>query len=151
MDSCSDLPFLMPGLGTHLASWLQEVDNVEVHEALEWLGKERSNRTTDALAALKAQHGKQAGHSSPIIDAATSGELLATKDTKCMRLWRIRGGVLLRVVSACPGNRVAFSPSGQNIVTGTTDSKIKPCVKIWGPAGGSAVGCGKVKITASKA
>ena len=64
-----------------------------------------------------------------------------------MRLWRARDGTLLRVVSACKGDAVAFSTSGQNIVTG---NKGGGRVVVWGPAGGSAVGCGKTKITAGK-
>ena len=81
-------------------------------------------------------------------DAAVSGELLATKDEKSMRLWRSRDGTLLRVVTAGPGSRVAFSPTGNNIVTGFAGGKK---VKIWGPAGNSAVGCGNSKITAGTA
>ena len=64
-----------------------------------------------------------------------------------MRLWRARDGTLLRVVGACSGKGIAFSPNGQNIVTGTVETGK---IKIWGPAGGSAVGAGKAKITAGK-
>ena len=97
---------------------------------------------------MQQQHGKNAGHSSAIIAAAASGELLVTKDVKSMRLWRIRDGTLLRVVGACPGNRVAFSPTGGNIITGTLGSTN---MKVWGPAGASAVGVGNTKITTGKA
>merc|ERR1712194_551561 len=54
---------------------------------------------------------------------------------------------LLRVVTACPGARVAFGPTGQHIVTGGGGFPWK----VWGAAGGSAVGAGKTKITAGKA
>ena len=57
-------------------------------------------------------------------------------------------GTLLRVVTACPGEGVAFSPAGHNLVTGTAKTGK---VKLWGPSGGSAVGCGKAKIPAGKA
>ena len=140
---------LSKGAGTHLASWLQEVANVSQNEAMSWLEEPPHPRTEEALAALRKRHSSQnAGHAGPIIDASFSGELLATKDEKCLRLWRARDGTLLRVVSACPGTRVAFSPCGSNIVTGTVKTGK---IKIWGPAGGSAVGCGKTKITAGKA
>ena len=139
---------LSKGAGTHLASWLQEVDNVSVDEAVSWLNEPRHPKTSQILEVLRESKGKNLGHAGPIVDAAFSGELLATKDKASLRLWRARGGTLLRVVGGCPGNGVAFSPTGQNIVTGTgTAAK----VKIWGPAGGSAVGCGNAKITAGKA
>ena len=99
------------------------------------------------LASLRDRHGKNAGHSGPIVDAAMSGELLATKDEKCMRLWRARDGTLLRVVSACAGSGVAFSPCGHYIVTGNAKTKK---IKVWGAAGGSAFTAGKSKITTGK-
>ena len=133
--------------GTHLASWLQLVSNVSEEDATTWVESPRHERTAGALKKIQELHGKKAGHSSRVIDAAFSGQLLATKDKSSMRLWRARDGNLLRVIGACNGKSVAFSPSGQNIVTGTVGSKLK----IWGPAGGSAVGCGKTKITAGKA
>ena len=138
---------LSKGAGTHLASWLQEVDNIEPAEAMGWLEQDRHPRTRAEVEALRELHGRKAGHAGKIIDAAFSGELLLTKDETSMRMWRARGGTLLRVVSACPGDGVAFSPSGNNIVTGSLGGRIK----IWGPAGQSAVGCGNTKITASKA
>jgi hypothetical protein len=141
---------LSKGAGTHLASWLQEVDNVSAEEATAWLDRgstQEDERTREAVATLREQHGKKAGHAGKIIAAAYSGELLATKDEKSMRLWRARDGTLLRVVSACTGNAVAFGPSGQNIVTGTVGGRYK----VWGAAGESAVGCGNTKITAGKA
>mmetsp|Transcript_13838 Transcript_13838/g.24098 ORF Transcript_13838/g.24098 Transcript_13838/m.24098 type:complete len:149 (-) Transcript_13838:19-465(-) len=140
---------LSKGAGTHLASWLQEVSNIPLEEANSWLEQPQDDaKTAEALKALTQLHGKTAGHSGRIIDIAASGELLATKDEKSMRLWRARDGTLLRVVTACPGTRVVFSPTGNNIVTGTAGTKK---VKIWGPAGNSAVGCGNTKITAGKA
>ena len=57
-----------------------------------------------------------------------------------MRLWRAKDGTLLRVIGSCLGKQVAFSPTGNNIVTGTASKP--PKLKIWGPAGGSAVGVG---------
>ena len=139
---------LSKGAGTHLASWLQEVANVTPEEAILWLEAPRDSRTPDVLTALRQQHGKNLGHAGRIVDAAFSGELLVTKDEKCMRLWRARDGTLLRVVSACHGDGVAFSPSGHNIVSGTAKTGK---IKIWGAAGGSAVGCGNSKITVGKA
>ena len=65
-----------------------------------------------------------------------------------MRLWRSKDGTLLRVVSGCVGDGVAFSPTGQKIVTGYINEMAK--LKLWVPASGSAVGCGKTKITAGK-
>jgi len=126
----------------------QEVGNVGAEEAISWLEAPRHPQTQAALEALRQRHGKTVGHAGKIVDAAFSGELLATKDAKCMRLWRARDGTLLRVVSACPGDGVAFAPNGQNIATGSV--KLSR-VQIWGPAGGSAVGCGKTKITHGKA
>lgn len=137
---------LSKGAGTHLASWLQLVSNVSEDEAAGWIRAERHERTAELLKRVQEIHGKKVGHSGKVIDAAFSGQLLATKDKSSMRLWRARDGNLLRVVTACTGKSVAFSPTGQNIVTGTVGSKIK----IWGPAGGSAVGCGNAKITAGK-
>ena len=65
----------------------------------------------------------------------------------CVACFR-RDGSLLRVLSGCAGDSVAFSSSGHNIVTGTLKTGR---IKIWGAAGGSAVGCGKRKITNGKA
>merc|ERR1712150_50048 len=93
----------------------------------------------------RQRHGKTVGHSRPIFDVAMRGGLLVTKDERSMRLWRARDGTLLRVITACPGKGVAFSPSGNNIVTGNLDGGR---LKVWGPAGNSAVGCGNAKITA---
>ena len=138
---------LTRGAGTHLASWLQEVDNVTEEEAMSWLTSERHVKTAQVLEKLQGQHGKMLGHAGKITDAAYSGELLATKDAKSMRLWRASSGTLLRVIGACPGTAVAFSPTGQNIVTGSVELQK---IKIWGPAGGSAVGAGKTKITTGK-
>ena len=98
---------LSKGAGTHLASWLQEVGNVGVEEAVSWLRAPRHAKTAQALADLRQKHGENVGHAGPVVDAAFSGELLATKDRRSMRLWRARGGTLLRVVSACPGAGVA--------------------------------------------
>ena len=138
---------LAKGAGTHLASWLQEVDNISQEQALSWLSSDKHPKTEECLAKLKETHGKTAGHAKNIIDAAFSGELLATKDDKSMRLWRARDCNLLRVIGGCTGKAVAFSPTGNNIVTGTVETQK---IKIWGPAGGSAVGAGNTKITAGK-
>ena len=139
---------LSKGAGTHLASWLQEVSNITDEEALSWLAQPRHPKTEEVLVAVQGHHGsKSLGHSGPVVAASFSGELLATKDKSSMRLWRARDGTLLRVVSACPGNGIAFSPSGSNIVTGSAKTSK---VKVWGPAGQSAVGCGNSKITAGK-
>ena len=147
---------LTKGAGTHLASWLQEVKNVEKADAIAWLQAPRHPKTKEVVAGLRNHHNsKTAGHSCVIVDAAFSGELLVTKDENSMRLWRAKDFNLLRVVSACPGRNVAFSPNGNNIVTGTlveNSGEISVSkLKIWGPAGNSAVGCGNTKITAGKA
>jgi hypothetical protein len=145
---------LKKGAGTHLASWLQEVSNVAPEEAESWIQEKtpedmKSNeKVIQILDKLRGLYGRNAGHTGPIIDIAYSGELLATKDEASLRLWRKRDCTLLRVVTACAGDSVAFSPSGGNIVTGTPGSRN---IKVWGPAGGSAVGCGNSKITAGKA
>lgn len=97
----------------------QEVGNVGTEEAIAWLEAARHPQTQAVLEALRQRHGKTVGHAGKIVDAAFSGELLATKDEKSMRLWRARDGTLLRVVSACPGDSVAFAPNGQNIATGS--------------------------------
>lgn len=149
---------LSRGAGTHLASWLQEVDRVVGVEARAdaeaWLirkkGMDEDEKLQAALGKLRALHGRSVGHSQPIVDVALSGEILITKDPKSMRLWRARDGTLLRVVS-CSGNRVAFSASGQNIVSGLVnrDGNVS-AFKLWGPGGQSAVGCGKTRITVGK-
>ncbi|CAD7958074.1 unnamed protein product [Amoebophrya sp. A25] len=156
---------LTQGAGTHLASWLQEVGNIPEEEALAWLGlgeeeeqgehERENNKIEDArkfVAELRKIHGKNCGHSGPLVDADASGDLIVTKCANSMRLWRKRGGSLLRVVGGCPGNRVAFSPSGSIIVTLSYNSLLghRKNLKIWGPAGASAVGCGNTKITAGK-
>lgn len=136
---------LTKGAGTHLASWLQEVSNISTEEALAWIQTPEHPRTAEMVANLRQKHGRMCGHSGKIVAAAFSGDLVITKDKRSMRLWRARDGTLLRVVTAI-GDKVAFAPNGQNIVTGT-ESKMK----IWGPAGQSAVGIGNTKITAGKA
>jgi len=40
------------------------------------------------LKGLFGKHGKKAGHTNPITDVAYSGDILVTKDTGRMRLWR---------------------------------------------------------------
>ena len=144
---------LTKGAGTHLASWLQELSfdlsNVTPEEAYAWLLLPRNPRTDEILDKVRKHIGNEnLGHNNPILTSAHSGELLVTKDEKSMRLWRSKDGTLLRVVSGCVGNAVAFSPTGQKIVTGYI-GKIEK-LKLWGPAGGSAVGCGKAKITTAK-
>jgi len=123
------------------------VTHIATNQGIEWLNHPRHERTGEALASLRERHGKTAGHAGPIIDAAFSGDLMATKDEKCMRLWRARDATLLRVVSACTGSGVAFSPCGHYIVTGNAKTKK---IKVWGAAGGSAFSAGKAKITAGK-
>ena len=161
---------LTKGAGTHLASWLQEVDALTADEAQSLLdthqpdGARSTPRGERAWAGLQGAHGKRMGHAKKITDVAFSGELLATKDPSSMRLWRARGDfALLRVVS-CRGKHVAFHPCGQFIVTGTRGAaNAAPaagegdgCVpankqpvgglKVWGPAGGSAFSVGKKSI-----
>ena len=119
-------------------------DTAAPRQGVAWLTQPRHERTVAALAALRDKHGKTAGHAGPIIDSSFSGELLATKDEKCMRLWRARDGTLLRVISACPGTGVAFSPCGHFIATGSAKTGK---AKVWGAAGGSAFSAGKPKIT----
>ena len=53
---------LSKGAGTHLASWLQEVDNVTVEEATTWLEQPEDGRTREAVEKLREQHGRAAGH-----------------------------------------------------------------------------------------
>mmetsp|Transcript_49694 Transcript_49694/g.158706 ORF Transcript_49694/g.158706 Transcript_49694/m.158706 type:complete len:155 (-) Transcript_49694:753-1217(-) len=114
---------LTKGVGTHFASWLQEVTAVEPDAAQAHLdaGVPASSTPRGELAhkGLRAAHGKKAGHAKPITDVAYSGDLIATKDEGSLRLWRARSDfALLRVVS-CRGPHVAFHPTGQFIVTGT--------------------------------
>lgn len=140
---------LSKGAVTHLASWLQEVSALTASEGQALLDASEpagsSPRGERARAGLREARGKQAGHAKPITDVATSGELIVTKDPRSMRLWRAsRDFPLLRVVT-CSGRHVAFSPTGQFIVTGTRgaaavgeDGSCVPAggLKIWGPAGG---------------
>ena len=167
---------LSKGAGTHLASWLQEVDALTIDEAQSLLdnhypdGARSTPRGERAWAGLLDTHGKRTGHAKKITDVAYSGDLLVTKDPASMRLWRTRGDfALLRVVS-CRGKHVAIHPCGQFIVTGTrgagagagaaasagagTDDTTvgssgakRASPKIWGPAGGSAFTAGKKSIT----
>ena len=44
---------LKKGAGTHLASWLQEVDNVSLQQAQEWLLSPSHPKTNDAVAKIK--------------------------------------------------------------------------------------------------
>lgn len=114
---------LTKGAGTHLASWLQEVDALSVDDAQALLdNSSRADSTpkgTLALAGLHAAHGKQCGHAKPMTDVAHSGDLLLTKDPKSMRMWRARGDFALLRVVTCGGKHVAVHPCGQFIVTGT--------------------------------
>jgi hypothetical protein len=161
---------LSKGAGTHLASWLQEVTALSEHEGQALLDsrESRADSTTKgqrALAGLLETHGKKAGHSKPITDIAYSGDIIITKDIASMRLWRARGDFALLRVLTCRGKHVAVHRNGQYIVTGerrTPDTGLKvdkisktkpkrPVCKVWGPAGGSAVGAGKTKITHSVA
>ena len=63
---------LYKGAGTHLASWLQEVDNVKKDEVVSWLLQPQHPRTSsEVLAAVQGKHGsKSLGHSGPLLDAA---------------------------------------------------------------------------------
>ena len=158
---------LTKGAGTHLASWLQEVDALTAEEAQTLLdthfpdGARSTTRGERAWAGLQGAHGKRMGHAKRITDVAYSGDILVTKDPASMRLWRARGDyALLRVVSA-RGKHVAIHPCGQFIVTGTRgaangatedDKSVKHAggLKIWGPAGGSAFTVGKKSITHAK-
>jgi hypothetical protein len=80
----------------------------------------RHAKTSEVLAAFSLhQARKNVGHSSIVVDDVFTGELLATKDKKSMRLGWARDETLLRVLGGCSGDAVAFSPTGQNIVTGT--------------------------------
>jgi len=117
---------LARGAGTHLASWLQEVDALSGEEAqaiLDGCGSEGGggppgSALAAALEGITRVHGARGGHARAITGAAISGDLLATKDPQSMRLWRSRGDfALLRVVTS-RGAHVAFHPGGQFIVTG---------------------------------
>ena len=120
------------------------------HEAVhQWLLSEPDPQTETVLPnVIKHVGTKSLGHSNPILSVAYGGELLVTKDEKPMRLWRAKDATLLRVISGCPGDTVSFSPSRQKIVTGYIYKKSR--IKLWGPAGGNVVCCGKTKITAGK-
>ena len=115
----------------------------------EWLLSE-SDQQTEAVIQNVIKHVgiKSLGHNNLILSFAYSRKVLVTKDEKSMRLWRAKDGTLLRVISVCPGDTVSFSPRGQKIVTGYINKKSQ--MKFWGPAGASAVGCGKTKIKAGK-
>jgi hypothetical protein len=144
---------LTKGAGTHLASWLQEVNAMSVEEAQELLDSSESvsenKRGEISLAGLLEAHGERAGHSRPFTNVAYSGDVLVTKDPVGMRLWRARGDyALLRVVS-CRGNDAAFHPNGQFIVTGTRGGNGKH-LKIWGPAGGGGHTSSKRSIVHKK-
>ena len=153
---------LSKGAGTHLASWLQEVQALSAEEGQALLdargeeaGEEAGENVRGARAkeGLFAKHGARAGHSHKITDVCWSGEMVLTKDRASLRLWRARGDfALLRVVSA-RGLHVAVHPCGQFIVTGTrsagaTSERPKAGgLKIWGPAGVSAFSAGKKDLT----
>jgi hypothetical protein len=155
---------LSKGAGTHLASWLQEVQALSAEEGQALLdaredGEAGSGASSEnvrgvrAKEGLFARHGARAGHAHKITDVCWSGEMVLTKDKLSLRLWRARGDfALLRVVSA-RGAHVAVHPCGQFIVTGTrsagaTSERSKAGgLKIWGPAGGSAFSAGKKDLT----
>ncbi len=152
---------LTKGAGTHLASWLQEVTALTVEEAQTMLDTSKpidsTVRGARAHAGLVEAHGKRAGHSKPITDIAHSGDLIATKDPRSMRLWRAHGDFALLRVVTCRGRNVSFHESGQYIVTGSRTEHIE-CIgdggksadagrlQVWGPAGGSAFGVGKRSV-----
>lgn len=139
--------FFSPGdTGTHLASWLQEVSALSVDEGQALLdGRAPATaepRGARAVAGLEAAHDRRLGHATPRTDSAFSGDVLATKDPKSLRLWRARGDhALLRVV-ACPGRHVAFHDCGQFLVTGTRGAAGKG-LRVWGAGGGSAFTAGR--------
>merc|ERR1712167_117461 len=113
---------LTKGAGTHLASWLQESKGLtaeEGHRLLEDAALHPATvRGEKAIEGLWEAHGKKAGHANTITDVAYSGDIIVTKDTASMRLWRARGDyALLRVVTA-KGKHVAIHQNGQFIVTG---------------------------------
>eukprot|EP00605_Chrysophyceae_sp_TOSAG23-4_P002281 GSChrysophyteH1.ASY1.ANO1.2527.1 assembled CDS len=142
---------LTKGAGTHLASWLQEVTALTQGEAQGLLDEAVSissnKRGIVPLNGLQDAHGKKAGHSKPISDVAYSGDVLITKDSSSMRLWRARGDYALLRVVTCRGPHVAFHPNGQFVVTGTRGSAPgQGGLKIWGPAGGGTQTAGKRKI-----
>ena len=157
---------LTKGAGTHLASWLQEVTALTAEEGQTLLDENGSQpsstiRGERAKEGLLKSHGKKFGHSKRVTDIAYSGDIIITKDSGQMRLWRARGDfALLRVVS-CRGKHVTIHPCGQYIVTGNrsfensnkeeSKGSKKTIIKIWGPAGQSAVGIGNAKITRGKA
>ena len=153
---------LTKGAGTHLASWLQEVQALSAEEGqalLDARGEEEEEGATEnvrgvrAKEGLFAKHGARVGHANKVLDVCWSGEMVLTKDKASLRLWRARGDfALLRVVS-CRGAHVAVHSCGQFIVTGTRGAGAcseKPKaggLKIWGPAGGSAFSTGKKDLT----
>ena len=91
---------LSKGAGTHLASWLQEVAALTEDEAQDLLDSGESTargtlRGQRALEGLLRAHGKKLGHSRKITDVAYSGDIIVSKDSKQMRLWRARGDFAL--------------------------------------------------------
>lgn len=56
------------GAGTHMASWLQEVGNIDLDDARIWLAAPRADGIEDAVSTLKALHGKNAGHSGEVCE-----------------------------------------------------------------------------------
>ena len=151
---------LTKGAGTHLASWLQEVQALSAEEGQALLDARGENegaaenvRGMRAKEGLFAKHGVRAGHANKVTDVCWSGEMVLTKDKASLRLWRARGDfALLRVVSA-RGAHVAVHSCGQFIVTGTrgagasSENPKAGGLKIWGPAGGSAFSTGKKDLT----
>ena len=145
---------LTKGAGTHLASWLQESSALSVEEGQALLDSKfsvagGSVRGQRALAGLFAKHGKKAGHTNPITDVCYSGDILVSKDSGGMKLWRASGDFALLRCLAAKGSHVAIHECGQFIVTGTRGREVgakgyKP--KVWGPAGGSAFAAGKKSI-----
>ena len=150
---------LTRGAGTHLASWLQESTALSLEEGQSLLdsgfsvAESSGVRGKRALDGLYQKHGKKVGHTNLVSDVAYSGDILISKDSGGMRLWRAGGDfALLRCVSA-KGAHVAVHESGQFIVTGTRGREIgnKYRPKIWGPAGASAFATGKKNISVARA
>ena len=133
---------LTKSAGTHLASWLQEVTALTVEEAQTMLDTSKpidsTVRGARAHAGLVEAHGKRAGHSKPITDMAHSGDLIATKDPRSMRLWRAHGDFALLRVVTCRGRNVSFHESGQYIVTGSRTEHIE-CIGDGGKSADAGV------------
>ena len=155
---------LTKGAGTHLASWLQPSNAFSMPERQAILDSNCSSakaieKGTKALECIRNVHGRKCGHSRPISDAAYSVEILITKDTQSMRLWRASGDfALLRVVGGVKGRHVSVHSNGQFIVCGERSVAVdvgsasvnnQTTPTCFGPSGGSAFTAGKKAISVS--